>query len=70
MNDVDYEECKRFGIEIRKVHKGVCSPPEPYTKIRWFIEKFYNERALVKNTDEVLGDLYKGCMNSCYGKFG
>jgi len=38
--------------------------------LRDFVIKYYNERAKVKDFDEVLGDTYKLIPNSAYGKFG
>lgn len=32
--------------------------------------RYFTERAKVKNSDPVLGDLYKLILNSSYGKFG
>lgn len=33
-----------------------------------FVMKLFNERIAIKNTDSILGDLYKLIMNSSYGK--
>lgn len=35
-----------------------------------FVIPLFNERKLVKDTDEILGNLYKLILNSAYGKLG
>lgn len=69
VNDVSLRECFRFGIELKTVHRGIHSK-----SIKNFMADFviplFNERKLVKDTDEVLGNLYKLILNSAYGKLG
>jgi len=35
-----------------------------------FVIPLFNERKVVKDTDEILGNLYKLILNSAYGKLG
>ena len=70
INDVDLFECFRFGYELKKVYQGIWSEPIKFQFMKDFVTTFFNERAKVKNTDKVLGDLYKLMLNSAYGKFG
>lgn len=70
VNDVDLQECLRFGYTLERVYQGIYSDPISYPFIHDFVLKYFAERALVKKTDSVLGDLYKLILNSSYGKFG
>ena len=46
------------------MYEGIYSEPIKYQFIRDFVLNFYEERAKVKNTDSVLGDLYKLILNN------
>lgn len=70
VNDVDVEECLRFGYKILTVHSGIYSDPVDLQFIRDFVQTYFEARIKVKNVDAVLGDIYKLILNSAYGKFG
>jgi hypothetical protein len=69
VNDVSFRECFRFGIEVKTVHHGIYSKAID-NFMADFVLPLFNERKLVKDTDEILGNLYKLILNSAYGKLG
>lgn len=60
----------KFGITITRVYSGIkySKASEKQQKVAELVKKIYSERAKVKATDPVMGNLYKLLPNSRYGK--
>ena len=67
-NDIDIKEALKAGCKFGKVHWAICFKNSIPNILADFSNTIQNKRSEVKETNEVLGNLYKLIGNSIYGK--